>query len=461
MSIKKLISFIILILIIILLVFGIFYLLKNRTPKDGLPKEEQTNEFPSSGSSGNNGFTQENNRGDANIILLPGQILDGEGGVVEKRDIKLRQISTEPTAGFSIDQKEITIERETEVLSEDSEEIEYSVEEVEIQEYLTYFIQKKDGHIILDSDNESDQKKISNTTIPQTYLGYVSKDFSILQYLDGSKEVIRSFAGIFKDEKKIEKTENEEGEIIENEVIEKVFEGLLLPNDLKSLVLSPDKSTLAFIIETITGSDIVTMKSDDFTDVKILYKSQLTDISIQWGNNNTIYITSKPDSRAPGFVKEVDTRTGESATILSGIFGLTTKPSYDNKYHIVTGVRSIEEGSSPLFIFNKTNNSYIDTKIYSLPEKCVWSSVNTEIVYCLGQRLAASGELPQDWYQGKTNFADLLFKINVETSEIENVSSSYAVDIIFDGIKPQLSPDEKRLIFIDKNDDTPWILTLD
>jgi len=461
MSIKKIISFIILITIIILIVFGIFYIINNRNGGGDTPEDAPNNEFPTSGSSGNSGFSEGDDNRESNIVLLPGDVLNESGEVVKKREIGLRQISTEPSAGLSVDQREITIEETREILSEDSDDIEYVKEEIQIQEYLSYFIQKKDGHIILDSDNTKEQTKISNNTIPQTYLGYVSKDFSILQYLDSSKEVIQSFAGIFVDREIVEETEDENGGVIEETLIERVFEGSVLPSNLKSLVLSPDNISLSFIKDTDTGSDVITMSSIDFSDVTLVHRSQLRDISVQWGNSDELYITSKPDSRSEGFIKRINTNTGLEENILSGIFGLTIKPGYSNT-HIISSLQNPNEGSSPLLIFNEEDNSFTNTGIYSLPEKCVWSKENEEVVYCLGQKLKPLSNLPQDWYLGVTDFADLLFKINTDTNNITNLSYLYG-DIlrIFDGIKPQLSPDEKRLIFIDKNDDTPWILTLD
>jgi len=447
MSAKKIISFIVLIIIILLLVFGIFYFLNNKQEPVG--NNDTDNSLPIGGSSGNNGGGNSGNTGgEGNIILQPGEIFDIDGGIVNKQDARLRQISIEPISGGSISQK-LTITEEV-VVSEE-EGVDDEIIEVEGVEYITYFVQKKNGHILKDSDLEEEQIKLLNKTIPQTEMSIVNEDFAIIQYLDSAKEVINSFAGIFKEEEIVG-----EDEIIETNTI---FDGSVFPSNMESITFSPSTSQLAFLSSNIISTNVVVVDLEsNLEDFTVVYTTPLLDISLEWGSDDYLYLTSKADSRAKGFVKKINPRTGEDETVISGIYGLTSNVSPDGEYMIISNSLN---NNSALYLYDTGTGLISNLSLYTLPEKCVWSKENTSIAYCAGQRFASEGNYPQDWYQGKVSFADILWRIDLEDLAVEEFYTFPGIEKTFDIISPQLSPDEKRLFFIDKNDSTPWVLRLD
>ena len=453
MSSKKIIAFIVLLLIVILAVFSVFFSINKK--KNNIKVIDPTDSsFPTGGDSGNSGFPENKRGGDTNQILNPGEILDGSGDVVKKEEAVLRQITTEPVAAAHITQQIIIVEDE--ILTETEEgEVEREVIEIEENEYLTTFIQKKNGHILVDSDRREDKEKKLNQTIPQTEQGLLSNNFALLQYLDSTKEVISSFGGFFFKETIIETEENEDGETIEKEVIKETFKNTPLPTNILNPSLSPDKSSLVFSTRSNSGTNIITAKTNSLEKASLVYSTPLFDISVEWGSDNELYIKSKPDSRSVGFVKRI--KNGESTTILSGISGLTFSISPSGKNSLIS--RS-QGGSLELLIYNLESGRYYNSDIYTLPEKCVWSTQSVDVVYCGGQSTAPKGSFPQDWYQGKTNFADTLWRINTKDLTVDEVYTFLGTSESFDMTNLQLSPDETRLLFIDKNDSTPWVLNL-
>jgi len=450
MSLKKLTAIIVLFIIIILAVFSFFYL--GNINKE-VPIDPSDPNFPSGGESGNSGIPGNVDPEKTNILLLPGQILDSRGEVVKKEEARLRQITKEPVAGVYIDQNKRTITEGDVIETDAGDEIE--MVDVEIDEYLTYYIQKKNGHVLIDSDKENDQLKLLNNTIPQTELGVVREKFALLQYLDTTKEIIRSFGGSFVDEI-VEKTViNDDGEEVIEESTETVFRSYILPNNVLFPTLSPDNKQLAFItndgnISSIVVADILNLESG-----LIVYETPFLDIFPYWGNDGSLYISSKADSRSIGFLKKINLNTGGDSTIISGILGLTSLVNYDGNIIFVSN------SSSETALYNKTTGEIRDTGIYTLADKCVWSKKETEVLYCMGQKVATGGQFPQDWYQGKVDFSDILWKIDYNTEDITEIYTFPGIERTFDGIKLKLSPDETRLLFVDKNDSTPWVLRLD
>lgn len=452
MSAKKITSFIVLIIVILLIIFGVFYFLdKKESAPTGTDTGTDTG-LPIGGSAGNDGFGNNGGFGnDNNVILSPGEVFDANGDVVKKPEARLRQITTELVAGGSIDQKTIIVE---DVVVSEEEGNEDETVEIEKTEYLTYFIQKNNGHVFLDSDHEENLIKVLNKTIPQTELGIITEDFAIMQYLDSTKEVINSFAGTFRLEKLIET--DDDGNEIEKE--ETIFDGIILPNNIKSLTLSPDKTEIAFLLRNNLTTNILVADVNNFNNISLVYSTPLLDISLEWGSDEYLYITSKADSRAKGFVKRISPSTGSEITLLSGIYGLTAKPSPDGQNILLSN--STNEDSA-LLLYNTIDDLYNQLGLYTLPEKCVWSMIEPSVAYCAGQSFRLGGKLPQDWYQNKVSFADILWKIDTVKKTTTELYTFPSIDNIFDMKDLQLSPDENRLFFIDKNTSTPWVLNLE
>lgn len=446
MNTKKLIALIILIIIVILAVFSVFYSINKK--KDIEVVDPTETDLPISGDTENEGFTDDFVDNNTNQVLTPGEVVDSTGESVKKEEAVLRQITNVPTAASHISQITITVEEE--VISEDGEVSTIEVEEIE---YLTTFIEKKNGHISVDSDREDIQTKKLNQTIPQTERGLLTNNFALLQYLDQTKEIIQSFGGVFIEETYAETETNEEGEEVEVEKTRTVFENTVLPNNILSPTLSPSSESIAFLIRTSSGTNVVTSSTGNLESASVVHTTPLIDINLQWGSDDELYISSKADSRSEGFIKRLD--NGVETTILSGVTGLTANVSPEGDLALISS------STSQLSIYNIAENRAINLGIYSLPEKCTWSKINTSVVYCAGQSTRVFADFPQDWYQGKVDFADTLWRIDLEESTVNEFYTFLGTESIFDATNLQLSPDEKRLLFTDRNDMTPWVLKLD
>lgn len=359
----------------------------------------------------------------------------------------LRKLSDEPVAGFVA--FEIEIESEEENFQETPEGFEEEVE----TETIFRFARRQNGHILDASSDNLDINRISNVSILKVYDAIFSSNGEsfIYRLLDDDMEKIRTFNGAFSysiDEETGERHLNEEE-----------IEGYFLNKEVSSASVSPLGNQLAFIEKGITGSNLSIFTFNTESPVSIL-PSRITQWQVQWPAEDLVTLTTNGDSRMDGLMFDVNANTGIFNTYLKGKRGLTTLTSPDGQTVIFS--ESNNNGNFETKILDKASRNVVSTNLDTLPEKCVWSKIDPTIAYCAAPAELPSASYPEDWYQGKVSFDDFLVKIDTDTLEMNLVTDLETTDedIQFDIIKPQLSPDEEHLMFVNKRDLSLWVLDL-
>jgi len=99
--------------------------------------------------------------------------------------------------------------------------------------------------------------------------------------------------------------------------------------------------------------------------------------------------------------------------------------------------------------------------VNTLPEKCVFSQSNSDVVYCAGPTQMPRVPMPESWYQGIVSLNDNLWKIDLSTQNYEELlMDKEEVDQSFDMTKLEVSPDDEFILFINKKDLTLWSLEI-
>ena len=123
------------------------------------------------------------------------------------------------------------------------------------------------------------------------------------------------------------------------------------------------------------------------------------------------------------------------------------------------GMETLRGGTdtAPISLFerkNPRNNVVFSFKTF--PEKCVFSRLDKNKLFCAIPTSLGSRPLPDAWWQGKTQFSDILLEINTKTG----TSSQLLENMNFDIVSPFLSNTEDYFFFTDKKDSTLWSLRL-
>ncbi len=335
---------------------------------------------------------------------------------------KLRLISNEPISGFSV------------------------INNIKDKTINIYYSLRANSHIYETYIDSIETKRLSITTVPKVYESIWFPDGTklILRYLSENNENIQSFSVKIKS---ATSTINEfEGKI----------EGNHLPENISNLVINPNGDKIFYLLREKEGSSGFISKSDGLNK-KLIYESPLIEWLLSWPKESIITLNTKPSYNIPGYMYFLDSQTGNITRIIGDIKGLTTKT---NKEGTLVLYSDSTNKVPRLYLFDIKTGENKALPFNTLPEKCVWSNNNNEIIYCAVPKSLSIGEYPDIWYQGLINFTDDIWMFNTSTEastlvfDIKNQTNNN-IDII----EPQIINDE-YLFFINKIDLTFWNLNL-
>jgi hypothetical protein len=453
-------NFILLIIILIVIIITFFGFLYFRQPT--VPTIDDTG--------GTNFFSQFNPFGNGKInppkTTPPVDVSNYQPNPTETQNLKLNKISSIPVAGFVVYQKE-RLSVPVPSLPSPSGEISPKKDGLnstgnsgtgttEFAPALRY-VAKANGNIYQTFVDKIEERKFSETTIPQVYEAFFGNkgESVVMRYLKADGRTIETFVGTLPKELL-------GGDTTENNEIK----GSFLPNNIKDISVSPDTANIFYLFtvgDNMVGTTLnLTTNLPAQAGKKVqIFTSPFTEWLSWWPNIKMITLTTKPSSLIPGYMYGMDAnglpaQTGKNLTqILGNINGLTTLTSPDGK----------------LILYGNNNLSlsvyHTDTKVSellgvkTLPEKCAWNNIS-DVVYCAVPKSIDGGAYPDTWYQGETSFNDIFWKI-----DIKNRNTTMLLDPTtvpggeeVDGIKLALDENENYLFFVNKKDSFLWELNL-
>jgi hypothetical protein len=318
-----------------------------------------------------------------------------------------------------------------------------------IKETVFRYIERATGHLFEATEKSLTQNRLSNVTIPkiQDAIFDSTGNSVLLRYLGDDGETIETFIGDLVNATSTDANGREEK-------ITKL-EGGYLDQNIDNLTVY--ERTINYLKETELGSETFQNSFSNTTPNQIISLST-SQWLLQRPNANTLTLTSKADSRIPGFMFSFDMNTRKLFQILEDINGLTTLTSPDGKYILLSQSRGNDIN---FVVYNVDKKTFKRLAIDTLPEKCVWSKLEKTSVFCAAPDYFTRTNYPESWYQGKVSFDDSIWKINVTTDAYDEILPARTeTDQSFDMIKLALSPKEEYLTFINKNDLTLWSFDL-
>jgi hypothetical protein len=297
----------------------------------------------------------------------------------------------------------------------------------------TRFIERGKGNVYETEAKNIRPQRLTNNTIPQIYNAYWSKNGEqvVGQYLRNEEE-IQTFVGTIKSKSQ------GEGEL----------QTQFIAQNVSSIALSPTDNQIVYLSVNDAGSKIIRSNLSLSSKVEI-FNSPLKDWLIDYPSTSNVSVTSKTSSKNEGLIQTVNSATGDEKVLLSKKKGLTTL--LNNSGDKLMFSESFGREFST-FILNTITQSKTSARLQTLPEKCVWSLNNKNVIFCAVPEEIIDGEYPEDWYLGLKSFKDEMWKTNVETGEtvyLSNLSNGAGEDI--DAYKISLSQNEKFITFLNKN----------
>ncbi len=235
------------------------------------------------------------------------------------------------------------------------------------------------------------------------------------------------------------------------------LKGKNLPSNIVAYALSP-KSDKIFMVTNENGRGTGYTATIDGKSVTEIFDTPVTQMTVEWPEDNTIAITTKASAIQNGYMYFVNPKTGVWKKMLGPALGLSARVSHDAKY-ILSSTGG--QGTVSMSIYDVAKKTSVDAVIRTVADKCVWGNWNTSMIYCAVPSQISNGYYPDDWYSGNMTGADKIWQLNASTGEIHQVTSIVdQSDRVIDAFNLGLDSKDEYLYFMNKNDLSLWSFDL-
>ncbi len=324
---------------------------------------------------------------------------------------KLRQLTTKPTIGH----QEITGDASTTP--------------------KVFWIESGTGHIFSIDLKTGEESRVSATTIPSARKGAITPD--------GNHFLIQSGNG--------SKRELVIGTIdqLSNTVTIQEIGGNVI--DFKSTT----DNTFLFAIQT-DSSVIVKQYLPIENSSENLFTIPFREVTIDWGESESDihFVFPKSTNMLEGFLYQVENNTLTRLPIAGK--GMSAQ---GNKSLVIYSKQGDDGYTS--FIYNQETRETKPSNITFVPEKCLQLHLSTSNIFCAQTITTYGNSLPDSWYQGQIIFNDLFWDLDTELeSATLTLDPQKESGRQLDVTKMVSDPTDSRVYFINKNDQTLWLYTI-
>ncbi|MEN9912665.1 MAG: hypothetical protein RLY66_73 [Candidatus Parcubacteria bacterium] len=236
------------------------------------------------------------------------------------------------------------------------------------------------------------------------------------------------------------------------------LKGKNLPENIVAYAASPKRDKLFMLVDD-NGTGIGYVSTFDGKSVTQIFSTPLTQLNVEWPEENTIALTTKGTASEGGYLYFVNAKTGIWSKILGPLAGISTRVSTDAKRVLVSTTGSNKNVLAS--IYTVADKKGIDAIVRTLADKCIWGNFYKEMVYCATPSQPTAGIYPDDWYTGTISTVDKIWQINGATGEIQLVSSIIDTsDRVINAFNLGLDQKDNFLFFMNKDDLSLWSLDL-
>ncbi len=237
------------------------------------------------------------------------------------------------------------------------------------------------------------------------------------------------------------------------------LKGKSFPDNMLAYAVSPKKDKIFMFINE-TGTGVGYISNFDGSSLTRIFDTPLTQVTVEWPEDNNIAITTKSSADQDGFLYFVSPKTGLWKKVLGPTLGLTTKVSHDARYVLVTNT-SADKGELRTRFYDIVKNTDEEAVIRTISDKCVWGNFYKNMLYCGVPTKLPEGVYPDDWYKGKLSFSDNIWQMNATDGEVRLIFKlSDTLKAGIDTYNFGLDRNDNYLMFMNKNDLSLWSLDL-
>ncbi len=227
-----------------------------------------------------------------------------------------------------------------------------------------------------------------------------------------------------------------------------------LPQNVMGVSFGPSSEILLLTIGS--GGAKIIQSSADLSKNKEITTSKIPDLVLDWYNENSVALKTRPSGLAQGILYLLDLKTKKTKRVMGGVYGLTSNFSPSGKKVLISQTDA-DGFSLQAAAINLEKNTQRNLNLFTLPEKCAWSQ-DERVVFCsvIKADRAENYIMPDDYYKRRVRSnGEEVIRVNLETGQVQKIMAN-----VFDATNLFLSPDESYLFFINKIDGRLYRLTL-
>lgn len=253
----------------------------------------------------------------------------------------------------------------------------------------------------------------------------------------------------------------------EDNQLEKYFYNYLnnqagsLDENIGWLDWSPNGNKIAYQYYNPQNEDNnISTANPDGSQWENVFSTRMKNLIIEWPTKNLISLQTRPSGLARSVLYTINLVSGDFEKIISETYGLTVlwSPLADK---VLFSETDSQGKNLKLKIADLNKQTIQELNFITLPEKCVWSRDNRTLFCAVPKEIPDSAVLPDDYYQKDVYFTDDFWRINLDTQEVIQDSTSIKRDkVTFDAKELLLSPLEDYLFFTNRKNERLYSLEL-
>lgn len=225
-----------------------------------------------------------------------------------------------------------------------------------------------------------------------------------------------------------------------------------LPNG--TLYVAPLQQAEFVLVHTANGTSLIRTEQKD--ESESLWSSGLFGWNVSFAGD-TILIYQNPSYDIPGVVYTFNSTSNTVGIPFASVRGFVPLPH--PKQNSVLFSRSGGNVTS-LFVHNLSDHTEQALAVRTLANKCVWSLLQKDTAFCAVPKSIPQRDIPDAWYRGEVAFADDWYKVNTQTGKSTLLYDTQENSSTIDVEKPMLNSNETALFFINKEDESLWMLSI-
>lgn len=297
------------------------------------------------------------------------------------------------------------------------------------------FADKSTGHVFEANLLNGGKEIISNTTLP--------KIFEVKWSEDGKKALFKYL--------------EEEVKTISAEFSGTSTKGFILPQNILSFGYVSGSDNIFYLVPAGDNQEngIIIRATYKNQSQQEIYSSPFVDFVVSFQKADVLSLATRPSGIAPGFFYQYNLSTGNFRKIMGDILGLEAKWDKKGEKFAFSGYDANNQ-KPVLRFYDFKKQEVLSPVFFGLAQKCAFSQVDADIVYCAVPKNSPLALYPDEWHQGLANFEDEFFKINLKTGETKMIYNEGPFDVW----EIEVAPNEDFLYFKDREREFLWAIKL-